>query len=180
MAHPDPEPESKPGPDTEPAPAAEAETGSEPAADTGPDAEAGTGREAEVEESAEAKQQRTIIRFLWSCSWLTVLTGVFLLSGILQTYKTYSALAWLGAVVAFLCLVTLVAAYVACARGKLTLRTRLLGPFDLFQLSTVVMAIAVICGLLIPSSNTAALALVLPWALTYWMYGLDRTKPPTT
>jgi len=172
MAHPDPEPESKPGPDTEPAPAAEAETGPESAADTGP--------EAEVEESAEAKQQRTIIRFLWSCSWLTVLTGVFLLSGMLQTYKTYSGLAWLGAVVAFLCLLTLIAAYVACARGKLTLRTRLVGPFDLFQLSTLVMVIAVICGLLIPSSNTAALALVLPWALTYWMYGLDRTKTPTT
>src|SRR3954451_10584773 len=131
MAHPDPEPESKPGPDTEPAPAAEAETGSESAADTGP--------EATVEESAEAKQQRTIIRFLWSCSWLTVLTGVFLLSGMLQTYKTYSGLAWLGAVVAFLCLLTLIAAYVACARGKLTLRTRLVGPFDLFQLSTLVM-----------------------------------------
>ena len=172
MAHPDPEPESKPGPDTEPAPAAEAETG--------PESAAGTGPEAEVEESAEAKQQRTIIRFLWSCSWLTVLTGVFLLSGMLQTYKTYSGLAWLGAVVAFLCLLTLIAAYVACARGKLTLRTRLVGPFDLFQLSTLVMVIAVICGLLIPSSNTAALALVLPWALTYWMYGLDRTKTPTT
>jgi hypothetical protein len=44
----------------------------------------------------------------------------------------------------------------------------------------VVMVIAVICGLLIPSSNTAALALLLPWALTYWMYGLDRTKTPAT
>ncbi|MFC6158096.1 hypothetical protein [Kribbella jiaozuonensis] len=164
MAHPDPEPESTPGPDTEPAAAAEA------------DAEA----EAKVEESPEEKQQRTIIRFLWSCSWLTVLTGVFLLSGVLQTYKTYSALSWLGAVVAVLCLVALIAAYVACARGKLTLRTRLLGPFDLFQLSTLVMVVAVICGLLIPSSNTAALALLLPWALTYWMYGLDRTKTPTT
>ena len=180
MAHPDPEPESKPGPDTEPAPAAEAETGPESAAETGSESETDTGPEAEVEESAEAKQQRTIIRFLWSCSWLTVLTGVFLLSGMLQTYKTYSGLAWLGAVVAFLCLLTLIAAYVACARGKLTLRTRLVGPFDLFQLSTLVMVIAVICGLLIPSSNTAALALVLPWALTYWMYGLDRTKTPTT
>jgi hypothetical protein len=170
MAHPDPEPESMPGTDTEPSPAAEA------GADAGSDA----GPEAKVEESAEAKQQRTIIRFLWSCSWLTVLTGVFLLSGMLQTYKTYSALSWLGAVVAVLCLVALIATYGACARGKLTLRTRLLGPFDLFQLSTVVVAIAVICGLLIPSSNTAALALLLPWALTYWMYGLDRAKTPAT
>ena len=172
MAHPDPEPESKPGPDIEPAPAAEA------GSDAGSDA--GTAPEAEVEESPEAKQQRAITRFLWSCSWLTVLTGVFLLSGMLQTYKTYSALAWLGAVVAVLCLLALIAAYVACARGKLTLRTRLLGPVDLFQLSTVVVAIAVICGLLVPSSNTAALALLLPWALTYWMYGLDRAKAPTT
>jgi uncharacterized membrane protein len=177
MAHPDPEPESTPGPDTEPAAAAEAEpSGSKAEAD----AEPGSAPEAKVEESAEAKQQRTIIRFLWSCSWLTVLTGVFLLSGLLQTYKTYSALAWLGAVVAVLCLVALIAAYVACARGKLALRTRLLGPFDLFQLSTVVVAVAVICGLLIPSSNTAALALLLPWALTYWMYGLDRTATPST
>jgi cation transport ATPase len=184
MAHPDPEPESTPGPDTEPSPAAEAEArsevGSEAGSDAGSDAGSEAGREAEVEESAEAKQQQTIIRFLWSCSWLTVLTGVFLLSGMLQPYKTYSALSWLGAVVAVLCLVVLIAAYVACARGKFTLRTRLLGPFDLFQLSTVVVAIAVICGLLIPSSNTAALALLLPWALTYWMYGLDRTQTPAT
>ncbi|WP_432884543.1 hypothetical protein ACQPYH_44105 [Kribbella sp. CA-245084] len=172
MAHPDPEPESK-RPDTEPAPAAEAEAGSESEDDTGTEAEV-------EEESAEAKQQRTIIRFLWYCSWLTVLTGVFLLSGLLQTFKTYSGLAWLGAVVAVLCLLALIAAYVACARGRLTLRTRLLGPVDLFQLSTLVMAAAVICGLLVPSSNTAALALLLPWALTYWMYGLDRTKTPTT
>ncbi|WUJ73786.1 hypothetical protein OG809_11050 [Kribbella soli] len=170
MAHPDPEPESKPGPDTEPDPAAEA----------GSEADSGTEAEVEVEESAEAKQQRTISRFLWYCSWLTVLTGVFLLSGMLQTFKTYSGLAWLGAVVAVLCLLALIAAYVACARGQLTLRTRLLGPVDLFQLSTVVVAIAVICGLLVPSSNTAALALLLPWALTYWMHGLDRTKTPTT
>ncbi|MER7246762.1 hypothetical protein [Kribbella sp. NPDC000426] len=191
MAHPDPEPESTPGPDTEPAPAApEAETGSEavpePEAETETEGETEDGTEgdakgeAEVEETAEARQQRTIIRFLWSCSWLTVLTGVFLLSGVLQTIQTYGALAWLGAVVAVLCLAALIAAYVACARGKLTLRTRLLGPFDLFQLSTLVMVIAVICGLLIPSSNTAALALLLPWALTYWMYGLDRAKAPTT
>ncbi|WP_371406011.1 hypothetical protein OHA10_10640 [Kribbella sp. NBC_00662] len=170
MAHPDPEPESTPGPDTEPTPAAEVEAD-----------EAKAEPEAEVEESAEAKRERTIIRFLWSCSWLTALAGVFLLSGMLQTYKTYSALAWLGAVVAVLCVVALIAAYVACARGKLTLRTRLLGPMDLFQLSTLVMVVAVICGLLVPSSNTAALALLLPWALTYWMYGLDRTKtPPAT
>jgi hypothetical protein len=174
MTHPDPEPGSTPGSDPEPDPTAEAES------DTGAEAEADTGAEAEVEESAEAKKERTIIRFLWSCCWLTVLTGVFLLSGMLQTYKTYSALAWLGSVAAVLCLLALIAAYVACARGKLTLRTRLLGPVDLFQLSTLVVVIAVICGLLVPTSNTAALALLLPWALTYWMYGLDRTKAPAT
>ncbi|MFI5691404.1 hypothetical protein ACIA58_06155 [Kribbella sp. NPDC051586] len=182
MAQSDPEPE--PAPDPEAAPAVEPEPGTttESEADVNADSgdEAKADSDSEVEESPEAKQQRTIHRFLWTCSWLTALAGVFLISGMTQSHRSYNGFAWLGAVVAVLCLLALIAGYVACARGRLTLRTRLLGPLDVFQTSTLVMVVAVICGLLAPSSNSSALALLFPWALTYWMYGLDRTKTPAS
>ncbi|WP_329004494.1 hypothetical protein OHA18_13990 [Kribbella sp. NBC_00709] len=176
MADPDPEP--TPAPDPEPAAAAEAEPGS--TAEVESDPKADSKAEAEPEEDPAVKQQRTVNRFLWSCAWLTALAGLFLVAGIAQSDGGGSALRWLGAVVAIVCMLALIAGYVACARGKLTLRARALGPLDVFQTSTLVVLIAVICGLLAPSSNSAALALLFPWALTYWMYGLDRTRTPST
>jgi cation transport ATPase len=167
-------------PGHEPAPDADPGTTSAAGAETESEAKTEPKTEAELKAEAEAKQQLTVSRFLWSCAWLTVLVGVFLLSGMARAGGGYNVFAWLGAVVAVLCLLALIAAYAACARNKLALRTRLLGRFDVFQLSTAVVAIAVICGLLVPNRNSSALALLFPWALTYWMYGLDRTKEPAS
>jgi cation transport ATPase len=157
--------------DPEPEPTTEAEA--EAAATEVPE-------KTQAEKDAEAADQarRAVNRFLWSCAWLTVLVGVFLVSGMIQSDRSFGVLGWLGAVLTCACLVALTAAYVLCARDRLTLRTRVLGPFDFFQVSTVVVVVAVICGLLVPTSNKSALALLFPWALTYWMYGLDRTKKP--
>jgi len=174
MAHPDPEPE--------PTAATEAAVAAEAAQDNGDDGAAGAA--VESEDAAEPtpdpeKAERTIERLMWSSAWLTVLVGVFLVVGIARSDSDYSAFAWLGAVVAFLGLLALAAAYFACARKRLTLRTRLLGPIDVFKGSTVVMVIVVICGLLVPTDNTPALAVLLPWAVTYRLYGLEKTEAPT-
>jgi hypothetical protein len=173
------DPGHTPAPDADPGttPEAGAETESRTEADA-QEAKPEPKTEAELTAEAEANQQQMVSRILWTCAWLTTLVGVFLLAGMFRSGGSYSVLSWLGAVVAVLCLLALIAGYVACGRSKLTLRTRLLGPFDVFQLSTVVVLIGVICGLLAPNSNNSALALLLPWALTYWMYGLDRVKTP--
>jgi hypothetical protein len=140
------------------------------------------GADEEAEPKPDPEQaRRTVDRLMWTSAWLTVLVGVFLVVGILQSDSDYGALAWLGAVVAVLGLIALIATYLACARKRLTLRTRLRGPIDVFKGSTVIMVIVVICGLLVPTDhNTPTLAVLLPWAVTYWLYGIDKTEAPTT
>jgi hypothetical protein len=133
--------------------------------------------EDEPEDPAE-RARRTVRAFEWSCAWLTLLTGGFVVSGMAQTEKNFTALAWLGAIVVVLCVLALIALYVGCARDKVTLRTRAVGSLDLFKVSTVVVVIAVVCGLAVPTDNRSALSLLLPWALTYWIYGMDREQPP--
>ncbi|MFF0339250.1 hypothetical protein [Kribbella sp. NPDC004875] len=169
-------PQSDPEPAPDADPGTTSETGSDAESEGDATAAAKPKTEAELQEAAEARQRATVLRFLWSCAWLTVLAGVFLISGMAQSHESYSALATLGAVVVVLCLLALIAGYVACARTMITLRTKVFGRVDVFQVSTLVVVIAVICGLLVPATNTSALALLLPWALTYWMYGLDRAK----
>lgn len=160
MAHPDPEPAA--------------------AAEAAAEAEREDDREDEAEPKPDPEQaQRTVDRLMWTSAWLTVLVGVFLVVGIARSDSHYSVFAWLGAVVAMLGLLALATAYFACARKRLTLRTRLRGPLDVFKASTVVMVIVVICGLLVPTDNTPALAVLLPWAVTYWLYGLEKTEAPT-
>ncbi|NIK55553.1 hypothetical protein [Kribbella shirazensis] len=162
MAQSDPEPE----PTTE----AEAEAAEQPGVPVKTQAE----KDAEAAERARNAENR----FQWWCAGLTVMVGVFLLSGMLQSDQSFGVLGWLGAVLTYICLIALTAAYVLCARERVKLRTRVLGPVDLFQASTVVVVIAVICGLLVPTNSKSALALLFPWALSYWMYGLHRTKKP--
>ncbi|TDW89570.1 hypothetical protein EV137_3366 [Kribbella pratensis] len=172
-------------PDPDPKPTAAAD--SEPVAEEAVDEKAVDGKavdeQAVDEEEAEPKPdpekaRSTVDRLMWTSAWLTVMVGVFLLSGMLQAEGGYNVLGWLGAVVAILGLLALIAAYAACALNRITLRTKVLGSADLFQASTLVVAIVVICGLLVPSNNTAALAILLPWAVTYWLHGL--TKGSTT
>jgi hypothetical protein len=109
------------------------------------------------------------------CAWLTAIVGVFLLSDYLRDDGSFSALAWLGVVVEVLCLVGLITAYALCALDRTTLRSRPAGPLDLFQLTTIVMVIAVVVGVLIPPQHRTALALILPFGLSYWLYNLPRT-----
>jgi hypothetical protein len=171
-------------PDPDPKPAAAAD--SEPVAGEAVDLDAVTEEDAEDEaedEEAEPKPdpekaQSAVDRLMWTSAWLTVLVGVFLLAGMFQADRAYDTLGWLGAIVAILGLLALIAAYAACALKRITLRTKVVGPADLFQISTLVVAIVVICGLLVPSNNSAALAILLPWAVTYWLHGL--TKTPAT
>lgn len=169
MAQSDPEPEST----TE----AETEAAEKPGVPETTQVPEKTQAEKDAEDAERARAAEN--RFQWWCAGLTVMVGVFLLAGILQSDRSLGVLGWLGAVLTYCCLIALTAAYVFCARDRLTLRTRVLGPIDLFQTSTVVVVIAVICGLLVPTDSKAALALLLPWALSYWMYGLNRTKKPT-
>jgi hypothetical protein len=168
MAHPDPEPR----------PAAAAEDIEAEKTDQ----ETSVAPEGEDEEPKPDpdKARRTVDRLMWSSAWLTVMVAVFLLIGLLRADDHFGAGAWIGAIVAILGLLTLIAAYGACALKRLTLRTRLTGPVDVFKASTVVMVLVVICGLLVPIDNTPALAVLLPWAVTYWLYGLDKTEAPAT
>lgn len=148
--------------------------------ETGTSEESGESEKSEdVPEDPAERARRTVRAFEWSCAWLALIAGGFVLSGMAQTDKNFNVLAWLGAIAVVVCVLALVALYVGCARDKVTLRTRAVGPFDLFQASTVVVVVAVICGLAVPTDNRAALSLLLPWALTYWIYGMDREKPPT-
>ncbi|HEY4570768.1 MAG TPA: hypothetical protein VIH10_14935 [Kribbella sp.] len=147
----------------------------EPESDSEPDPSEDSGHEPDPEQA-----KRTSTRFLWSCAWLTVMVGFFLLSDVLRGDGGYGALAWLGVVVAILCLLALIAVYVACARDRITLRTNVVGRVDVFQVATVVTVVAVVAGVLVQTRNTTSLALLLPWGLTYWLYNLDRRKTPTT
>lgn len=174
MAQSDPEPALA----AEPAEPTARATAADPAASETPTASEAkepskTGPEAEEDPAERAR--RTVRAFEWSCGWLTLLAGAFVISGMVQNDKKFTGLAWLGAIVVIICVLALIALYVGCARDKITLRTRLFGPVDLFQASTVVLVIAVVCGLAVPTDNHSALSLVLPWALTYWIYGM---KPP--
>ena len=116
------------------------------------------------------RARRTSIRLLWSCAVLTLLVGVFQLSGILSAADGYDVLAWVGVAVTALCLLALIAIYSACALDRLTLRTRVLNRFDLFQVTTVLLLLAIVAGILM--SSTGALALLLPWGLSYWLHNL--------
>ncbi|MGW1344772.1 hypothetical protein ACWCOV_27275 [Kribbella sp. NPDC002412] len=120
------------------------------------------------------------MRLLGTCAALTALVGVFQLAGILGGASQYGAGAWVGVVVALLAVLALIAGYGACALDRATLRTRVIGRLDLFQASTVVLLIAITAGILIPTRNTTALALLLPWGIAYWVHGLPAATSDET
>ncbi|GAA2836437.1 hypothetical protein [Kribbella solani] len=180
MAQSDSEPEPAPAAEPVPATAPTPHTSKTPDAAKAPssDKASDSGEATDAEKAPDVdKARRTVTKFLWSCGWLTLLVGVFLLSEIIQSDGKYNGLAWLGSVVAMLSVLAVAAAYVACALDRIALRTRLFGRFDLFQLITVVMLLAVVTGVLIPTEHTTALALLLPWGLSYWLHNLKT--PPT-
>ena len=101
------------------------------------------------------------------------MVGFFQVADILREgVDQYGATAWLGVVVAGLSMLALIALYGACALNRATLHSRVIGRLDLFQVSTVLILIAITAGIVIPTRNTTALALLLPWGITYWVHGL--------
>ncbi|MFG1819036.1 hypothetical protein ACGFIF_35095 [Kribbella sp. NPDC049174] len=144
MAAPSPDPEPDPAPD--------------PAPDPSPDPD---------------RARRTAGRLLGGCAALTAMVGFFQVTDMLREgVDQYGGTAWLGVVVAGLSLLALIALYVACTLNRTTLHTRVLGRLDLFQVSTVLVLVAITAGIAIPTRNTTALALLLPWGITYWVHGL--------
>ncbi|TCC56206.1 hypothetical protein E0H73_34195 [Kribbella pittospori] len=119
------------------------------------------------------RARHTTTRLLWACAVLTVLVAVFQLAGILSGNGEYDALAWVGVGVTAVCLLALVGIYCLCALDRLSLRTRVFR-FDLFQVTTVLLLVAIVAGVLVPTRNTTALALLLPWGLTYWLHNLNQ------
>ncbi len=101
------------------------------------------------------------------------MVGLFQLADILREgVDQYGGSAWLGVAVAGLCLLALIALYGACTLNRATLHSRVIGRLDLFQVTTVLVLVAITAGIVIPTRNTTALALLLPWAITYWVHGL--------
>jgi hypothetical protein len=121
------------------------------------------------------RARRTTVRLFWASAVLTAFVAVFQLSGILSGADEYDALAWVGVAVAGLCLLALIAIYSGCALSRLSLHRRVLERFDLFQVTTVLLLLAIVAGVLVPTRNTTALALLLPWGLTYWLHNLKPT-----
>jgi len=111
------------------------------------------------------------------CAALTAMVGLFQFADIVSGLGQYGAMAWLGVIVAMLAVLALIALYGACALERATLHTRVLGRLDLFQVATVVLLVAITAGILIPTRNTTALALLLPWGITYWVHGLGAVTP---
>jgi hypothetical protein len=128
-------------------------------------------------ESVDAERsRRTAGRLLGTCAALTALIGVFQLAGILRDLDQFGTAAWAGVVVALLAELGLIAGYGACAINRATLRSRVIGRLDLFQVLTVLLIIAITAGILIPTRNTTALALLLPWGISYWVHEIGRAS----
>ena len=124
------------------------------------------------------RARRTAGRLLWAAAVLTLIVGLFQLAGIIPGARVYDALAWIGVSVTGLAMLGLIAIYVACALDRASLRQTVLGRFDLFQVSTVLMVLAIVAGVLVPTRNSTALALLLPWGLTYWLRNLPTSDAP--
>jgi hypothetical protein len=120
--------------------------------------------------------RRTSARLLLGCAALTAMVAIFQLGEIVQGADQYGGGAWLGVAVAGLSILGLIALYGACALNRATLRSRLIGKLDLFQVATVLLVVAIAAGILIPTRNTTALALLLPWGIAYWVHGLGEAS----
>ncbi|TCN37341.1 hypothetical protein EV644_103454 [Kribbella orskensis] len=130
-------------------------------------------------EPSPERAQRTTTRLLWTSAGLTVLVGVFLVSDVIRTADRYTALAWVGVALSTLAILSLTVLYAGCASGRLSLNQQAVGKLTLFQLSTLCLVIAVGADILIPARNTGGLALLLPWAITYWLHNLRPTERNT-
>jgi FtsH-binding integral membrane protein len=125
---------------------------------------------------AEPTTDRTST-FYWVCAIVCLMIGLFLVADVVQSSSRYTATAWIGVAVAAVLILGLTALYAACARGRLDLRQVLTGNFTLFHASTLAVVAAVGADILIPDRDTGALALLLPFGITYWLYNLKPAEP---
>ena len=119
-----------------------------------------------------ARAQRTTRRLLWACVVLTAFVAVFLVADVVRSSPEYGVPAWCGVVLAGLSIVGLTAGYAACALGRLTLNQSAIGKLTVFQLSTVLLVVAIGADIFIPDRDTGGLALLLPWGIAYWLHHL--------
>jgi hypothetical protein len=119
-----------------------------------------------------ARAQRTTRRLLWACVVLTTFVGVFLVADVVRSSPEYGVPAWFGVVLAGLSIAGMIAGFAACALGRLTLNQSVIGKLTVFQLSTVVLVVAIGADILIPDRDTGGLALLLPWGIGYWLHHL--------
>jgi hypothetical protein len=120
-----------------------------------------------------ARAQRTTRRLLWACVVLTTFVGIFLVADVIRSSPQYGVPAWCGVGLAGLSIVGLIVGYAACALGRLTLNHPLIGKLTVFQLSAVLLVVAVGADILIPDRDTGGLALLLPWGIAYWLHHLN-------
>ncbi len=125
---------------------------------------------------AEATTDRTST-FYWVCAVVCLMIGVFLVADVTQSSSRYTATAWIGVALAAVLILGLTALYAGCARGLLDLRRVLVGNFTLFHASTLAVVGAVGADILIPDRDTGALALLLPFGITYWLYNMKPAEP---
>ncbi|GAB3827454.1 hypothetical protein [Kribbella italica] len=125
---------------------------------------------------AEATTDRTST-FYWVCAIACLLIGLFLAADVIQSNSRYGATAWTGVALSAVLILGLTTLYVGCARGRLEMRQVLAGNFTLFHASTIAVVAAVGADILIPDRDTGALALLLPFGITYWLYNLRPTEP---
>jgi len=130
---------------------------------------------ADPEPDAEPAPQRPNSLF-WICTAVTVLIGVFQYTNSLSAMDGFDGPTVLGLVALTLCLLALAGIYALCALERTTLQARPYGRLDLFQVSTVLVVVAVLIGVLIPPRTTSTLGLLLPFGIGYWLYHLAAQK----
>ena len=121
------------------------------------------------------KVQRTTTSLLWTSSVLCLVIGLFLVADITSSHGKYGPLAWVGVGLSTLMILALTATYAACALNRLQLTQLLIGRLTLFHATALCLVTAVGADILIPERDTGALALLLPWGITYWLHNLKPT-----
>ncbi|GAA0575616.1 hypothetical protein HPO96_15940 [Kribbella sandramycini] len=123
------------------------------------------------------RAQQTTNSLYWVCAAVSLLVGVFQYSRVLADPGAAGVLGWVGLAVVTLLLLGLAGLYVLCALERVTLKDRVLGRFDLFQVSTLLLVVTILVAVLIPPRSTTALSLLLPWGIGYWLYHLVAPQP---
>lgn len=120
--------------------------------------------------------ERTRTRLYWLCLVFCVFVAYFLAADIVRSAGQYGAGAWVGVGLSVLTIGSLAACYLACAVGRLRLDQVVVRSLTVFHVSTLCVVTAVFADILIPHRDTGALALLLPWGISYWLHNLKPTE----